>query len=306
MLNPDEPFTELRTAREHFLALVAEARPDLHRYCARMTGSVSDGEDVVQDTLARAYFMLPELPAMPELRPWLFRVAHNRALDFLRRYERRMSEPLDADAPFVAEGPTTADDALAGQQAVAAALGRFLELPPVPRSCVILKDVLGHSLDEIAAQLELALPAVKAALHRGRERLRAPIEAAPGTPPGSASPSPIIARYIELFNARDWDAVRAMLADDVRLDVVSRAQRRGRREVGAYVNNYANAHDWQLRSAWLGDREVIAVMREATATTAAYFVELTVDGERVKHIRDFRYVPYIATDAPLRFDAKEA
>lgn len=301
MLTPDEPFAELRTAREHFLALVAEARPDLHRYCARMTGSVSDGEDVVQDTLARAYFMLPELPAMPELRPWLFRVAHNRALDFLRRYERRMSEPLDADAPFVAEGPTAADDALAGQQAVAAALGRFLELPPVPRSCVILKDVLGHSLDEIAALLELALPAVKAALHRGRERLRVEAaDAAQAGPPVTPPPSPIIARYIELFNARDWDAVRAMLADDVRLDVVSRAQRRGRREVGAYVNNYANAHDWQLRSAWLGDREVIAVMRQPTATVAAYFVELTLEGEWVKHIRDFRYVPYIATDAPLR------
>jgi RNA polymerase sigma-70 factor (ECF subfamily) len=303
MLNPDEPFAELRTAREHFLALVAEARPDLHRYCARMTGSVSDGEDVVQDTLARAYFMLPELPAMPELRPWLFRVAHNRALDFLRRYERRMSEPLDVEAALVADGVTSADDELAGQQAVAVALARFLELPPVPRSCVILKDVLGHSLDEIAVLLELALPAVKAALHRGRERLRAapPEGAAEGTLQAAPTGSPTIARYIQLFNARDWDAVRAMLADDVRLDVVSRAQRRGPREVGAYVNNYAHAHDWQLRSAWLGDREVIAVMSAPAATAATYFIELTLEGDRVKHIRDFRYVPYIATDAPLSF-----
>jgi RNA polymerase sigma factor (sigma-70 family) len=301
MLPPDEPFTELRNAREHFLALVAEVRPDLHRYCARMTGSVTDGEDVVQDTLARAYFMLPELPAMPELRPWLFRVAHNRAIDFLRRYDRRMSEPLEADVPFVADGLTAADDALAAQEAVAAALTRFVELPPVPRSCVILKDVLGHSLDDIAGLLELGLPAVKAALHRGRERLRAAAgEIATAVPGETPAPSPAIARYIELFNARDWDAVRAMLADDVRLDVVSRARRHGRRDVGAYVSNYANAHDWHLRPAWLGDREVIAVLRDPTATAPTYFVELSFEHGRVQDIRDYRYVPYVAIDAPLR------
>jgi RNA polymerase sigma factor (sigma-70 family) len=303
MLVPDERFAELRTAREHFLALVAEARPDLHRYCARMTGSVADGEDIVQETLARAYFMLPELPSMPELRPWLFRVAHNRALDFLRRHERRMTEPLPADARFVADELTPADDALAAQQAVALALARFLELPPIPRSCVILKDVLGHSLDEIAALLELGLPAVKAALHRGRERLGAkPDEVVNAAARGTPARSPAIARYIELFNARDWDAVRAMLADDVRLDVVSRAQRRGRREVGAYTNNYEKFHDWHLRAAWLDEREVIAVFRSPTLPLPAYFIELSLEGDRIKHIRDFRYVPYIATDAALRFD----
>src|SRR5688500_10175834 len=151
MLPHDAPLSELRSAREHFLALVAEVRPDLHRYCARMTGSVSDGEDVVQDTLARAYFMLPELPGLPELRPWLFRVAHHRAIDFLRRYDRRMGEPLELVDRVIEGDIVPADDALAEQQAVATALAQFARLPPVPRSCVILKDVLGHSLDEIAA-----------------------------------------------------------------------------------------------------------------------------------------------------------
>ncbi|HMJ14303.1 MAG TPA: sigma-70 family RNA polymerase sigma factor [Polyangiaceae bacterium] len=302
MLSSDPPFAELRSAREHFLALVAEVRPDLHRYCARMTGSVADGEDVVQETLARAYFMLPELPAMPELRPWLFRVAHNRALDFLRRYERRMSEPLEANAPFVAEELTTADEVVAAQQAVALALGRFLELPPVPRSCVILKDVLGHSIEEIAVLLELAVPGVKAALYRGRQRLRvAAVDDANATTRSTSAPSPLIARYVELFNAHDWDGVRALLADDVRLDLVSRAQRRGR-EVGEYMNNYEVVHDWHLRAAWLGEREVIAVLRDPSRTTAAYFIELTLEGDRIQHIRDYRYVPYITHDAPLRLE----
>ena len=82
--------------RRRFLELVADLRPELHRYCARMTGSVADGEDIVQETLARAYYLLPEMNQMPAFRPWLFRIAHNRALDHLRRYEARMSEPLDA------------------------------------------------------------------------------------------------------------------------------------------------------------------------------------------------------------------
>src|SRR5262249_49131030 len=79
-------------------ALVANVRPELHRYCARMTGSIADGEDVVQDTLARAYYALPELDPVPPLRPWLFRIAHNRAIDHNRRYDRRMREPLDDGA----------------------------------------------------------------------------------------------------------------------------------------------------------------------------------------------------------------
>jgi hypothetical protein len=60
--------SELRPGRERFLALVASVRPELHRYCARMTGSVSDGEDIVQETLARAYYALPEVDEMPVLR----------------------------------------------------------------------------------------------------------------------------------------------------------------------------------------------------------------------------------------------
>ncbi len=124
MIPTDKPLDEQRTARAQFLALVSEVRPDLHRYCARMTGSVSDGEDVVQDTLARAYFMLPELPAMPELRPWLFRVAHHRAIDFLRRYDRRMGEPLEEGAA-IAHDAASADEALSQQDALVVALAQL-------------------------------------------------------------------------------------------------------------------------------------------------------------------------------------
>ena len=66
-MTPDEAiFAKLQEGSSAFLALVAEVRPDLHRYCARMTGSIADGEDVVQDTLARAYYELAQEVAADE------------------------------------------------------------------------------------------------------------------------------------------------------------------------------------------------------------------------------------------------
>lgn len=149
---------ELQEARSRFLRLVAELRPELHRYCARMTGSIADGEDVVQDTLARAYYELSALKELPAMRSWLFRIAHNRALDSLKRYDRRMGEPLEAIEDSAIDKEEEADAAIAREQAVQVAMSRFLELAPAQRSCVILKDVLDHSLEEIAELLGLTLP----------------------------------------------------------------------------------------------------------------------------------------------------
>jgi RNA polymerase sigma-70 factor (ECF subfamily) len=284
--------------RRRFLELVADLRPELHRYCARMTGSAADGEDIVQDTLARAYYLLPELDALPALRPWLFRIAHNRALDHLRRYESRMGEPLDETHEAAADPVPDPGEALAREQAVQLALSRFVGLAPAQRSSVILKDVLGHSLEEIGALLELSLPAVKAALHRGRVRLRE-LAAQPQTEPPLPAVSPAVARYVALFNARDWDGVRAMLAEDVQLDLVSRVKRSGR-AVGNYMSNYDKYHDWRLVPARLEGREVIAVFRAPGDARPGYFIELdTVEG-KVRRIRDFRYVPYILQEAQIR------
>jgi RNA polymerase sigma factor (sigma-70 family) len=292
----DSIVSDLQEGRRRFLELVEDVRADLHRYCARMTGSIADGEDVVQDTLARAYYELSELKEVPALRPWLFRIAHHRALDFLRRYDRRMRDPLEVAMDLADDDQP--DNRLAREEAVRAAVSRFLDLAPAQRSCVILKDVLGHSLEEIAALLELSVPAVKAALHRGRTRLRELSAASvPAGPPRAVSKA--VARYVALFNARDWDGVRAMLAEDVKLDLVSRWKRAGRRDVGAYFTNYGSKSDWHLVPAWLDGREVVAVLRDAHETQPTYFMELNVVDGRVTAIRDFRYVPYIAREAAI-------
>src|SRR5262244_3260616 len=118
----DSILFQLEESRRQFLALVNDVRPDLHRYCARMTGSIIDGEDVVQDTLARAYYQLSELKDLPAMRSWLFQIAHNRALDYLRRYDRRMGEPLDAALDIAADDACNPDDRLARHEAVRAAV----------------------------------------------------------------------------------------------------------------------------------------------------------------------------------------
>lgn len=291
----DAVFTRLTEARREFLALVEDVRPDLHRYCARMTGSVIDGEDIVQDTLARAYFELPELKELPAMRSWLFRIAHNRALDVMRRYDRRMGEPLDAASDVTSDDTHDPERAVVRDETVRMALSRFLELAPAQRGTVILKDVLGYSLDEIAGLLDLSVSAVKAALHRGRTRLRELAETTEAPAPRRQT-SAALERYASLFNARDWDGVRAMLADDVRLDLVSRWQRSGR-DVGTYYTNYDKHHDWHLVPGWLDGREVIAVFREPGDDAPWYLMQLTFDDDRVAAVRDYRYVAYIARDA---------
>src|SRR5258708_12264144 len=67
-----------------FLETITSLRPSLHRYCTRMTGSVLDGEDVVQDALFQAYRKLESFDENLSLGPWLFRIAHNRSIHFLR------------------------------------------------------------------------------------------------------------------------------------------------------------------------------------------------------------------------------
>lgn len=301
---PDLILNRMEEGRKQFLALVDDIRPELHRYCARMTGSVIDGEDVVQDTLARAYYELSELKELPAMRSWLFRIAHNRALEFLRRYELRMGEPLDVAESGEAADTIDPESELARKEAVGVAISRFLELAPLQRSCVVLKDVLEYSLEEIAAMLELSVSAVKAALHRGRTRLH---EMSEGLAPINSSarrPSAALARYSALFNARDWDGVRAMLVDDVRLDVVSRRKAVGRHELSdEYFTNYDRLGGWCMVPGWLDGREVLAVFREPGSTRPAYFIEVRIVNDRVAAIQDFYFVTYILQEADIEFIA---
>src|ERR1700710_866641 len=147
--------------------LLVALRPKLHRYCARMVGSVIDGEDVLQDALIKAVEAFPAAGQLGNPEGWLFRIAHNTALDFLRRRNRQEALRSGEEVEMIADPA----DKVESRQAAAASLRTFMRLPVAQRSSVILMDVLGYSLQEICEVMEFNLPAVKAALHRGRTRL---------------------------------------------------------------------------------------------------------------------------------------
>src|SRR5882672_2183966 len=148
--------------------LLATMRPKLHRYCARMVGSVIDGEDVLQDALIKAVEAFASAGPIGNAEGWLFRIAHNTALDFLRRRSRQEALHSGEEVDMMADRL----DEITGRQIANASLRTFMRLPVAQRSSVILMDVLGCSLQEVCDIMDYSLPAVKAALHRGRTRLR--------------------------------------------------------------------------------------------------------------------------------------
>src|SRR3954453_7325182 len=156
-----------RSAAAELDGLLVAMRPKLHRYCARMVGSVIDGEAVLQDALIKAVEAFASAGPIGNPEGWLFRIAHNTALDFLRRRNRQEALRSGEEGDMMADPADTVE----ARQAAAASLRTFMRLPVAQRSCVLLMDVLGCSLQEICAAMEFSLPAAKAALHRGRVRL---------------------------------------------------------------------------------------------------------------------------------------
>jgi RNA polymerase sigma factor (sigma-70 family) len=283
--------------QDSFLALVSEIRPELHRYCARLTGSVIDGEDVVQEAVVRAYQTLETLNAKAALRAWLFRIAHNRALDLLRSRALRAAEPLEA-ASEMPDGDTPDPlEEMMRQEAITTAVSRFVELPTIQRSVVVLKDVLDHSLHDIASLLDTSVDAVKGHLARGRTRLRQ-INARAPVPSANRAHSAANQRYVELFNRRDWESLRELLAEDVKLHQSTHPVRSGA-SVGMFFTIYGRNEAIHLAPAWLEGREVIAVFENGPAPRPSHFMRIEWRDSRITSIRDYRYVPYVAESAEL-------
>jgi RNA polymerase sigma-70 factor (ECF subfamily) len=296
----DPRITQLRAARETFSSLVESIRPELLRYCARMMGSTIDGEDVVQEALARAFYDLARLREISALRSWLFRIAHNCAMNALVARSRRHTErPLTENDNSLPQEGILVDAALEQREFVDLAIGRFLELAPAQRACVILKDVLDQSLEEIVRVLDMSVPAVKAALHRGRVRLRDLAEQ--GAIPLHRAHTPELVRYAELFNARDWEGVRSMLARDVKLDLVAHGKRRGVEDVATYFGNYNRSTDWHVGPAWMDGREILAVYRDSDVRPR-YVIELSIVGGRIDGIRDFVHATHVVDEATFEFE----
>jgi len=276
--------------------LLVAMRPKLHRYCARMVGSVIDGEDVLQDALIKAVAAHASVGKIGNPEGWLFRIAHNTALDFLRRRNRQEALRSVEEVDMIADQL----DAVASRQIAAASLRTFMRLPVAQRSSVILTDVLGCSLQEICEVMDCSLPAAKAALYRGRTQLREIAEEPDDTPLQKLSDADRerLGAYVAHFNARDFDAIRAMISDDVRLDLVSKTRLNGKAEVSRYFGNYAGVSDWHLVPGMVEGHPAILVFDpNAPGAGPKYFMLLDWSAGKVAAIRDFRHAAYIINGA---------
>ncbi len=271
-----------------FLETTIQLRPSLHRYCARMTGSVMDGEDVVQEALFEAYRKLEKFDDSRALKPWLFRIAHNRCIDFLRKREVR----LEADTAAV--GP----DIVESNESAALGLGSALEhlvisLPPMERACVLLKDVFDHSLEEIAGLVDSTVGGVKAALHRGRVKIKSSPAPRKIQPAGNPEQVHLLGLYVERFNRRDWSGMRELISADARLEVVARYA--GRLLDSPYFGRYEQAPlPVQLALGEVdGEPIVIVLERIADAWVPRSPVRIEVVDQRITRITDYFFCPWM-------------
>jgi len=164
-----------------FEALVQRYRRPLLRYCRRI--SISDGraEDVVQQTLLQAWSALRRGAQVRELRPWLYRIAHNTAVNLARDAARDGSNlAVDLDDATYSE-PAAMESDLAGGLALRDALTDMATLPHMQREVIFRTALAGHSHEEVASALGITDGAVRGLLYRARATLRTAITAL--TPP---------------------------------------------------------------------------------------------------------------------------
>jgi RNA polymerase sigma-70 factor (ECF subfamily) len=260
-----------------------------------MVGSFIEGEDVVQEAMVKALAALEAGQLVDHLEGWIFGIAHNAAMDHLRSVRRR-GAAVEGEALMQLEDPQA--DA---EMRYASALGirAFVALPPAQRASVILMDVLGYDLAEIGEVLGTTVAATKANLHRGRTALKAMASERdiPRRVTLDDGRMRLTQRYVDLFNARDFDAIRDMLAEDVRLELVAKSRMKGAQAL-RYFSNYESIDGWRLFAGLIEDRPAIFVSLPGHREPD-YIVLLDWRDGRLSAIRDFRYARYSLDGADI-------
>jgi RNA polymerase sigma-70 factor, ECF subfamily len=265
-------------------------RAELLRHCYRMLGCFADAEDLVQDTLLRAWRSRATYSGDAPLRHWLMRIATNACLNVLDRQRPRRCPQLDIEAAiegaplhaleadhWVTPAPDAQlfarpDTALELREQVSLAFLALLQrLPPKQRAALLLKDVVGWSSQEIAQALELTLSSVNSALHRARETMAA----APCGP--SADPEPeILAKYVRCWEERDLEGLLGMMRQDIAFAMPPFATWfRGVAAVRGFLESP------RFTAFWL--RGLVAVPTRANGLPALAWYTPGVDGHRRPH-----------------------
>ena len=275
-----------------FLETISQLRPRLHRYCSRMTGSVMDGEDVVQEALFEAYRKLDHYDESRPLAPWLFKIAHNRCIDFLRRRGVRV------EAETAAMTPDFIMPATSPVLGISRAVERLvISLPPKERACVLLKDVFDYTLEEIAELVSSTVGGVKAALNRGRSKLAALPEPEKSHREVSPELSRLLHLYVDRFNKRDWDGLRELISADAQLRVADHFA--GPIDEAPYFKNYERQTvPWRLVVAEVdGELAIVALHQHRDEWRPASVARLEVIDQHIARIVDYAHCAWVLSAA---------
>jgi RNA polymerase sigma-70 factor (TIGR02960 family) len=299
-----------------FRELTEPYRRELQVHCYRMLGSLTDAEDMLQETLLAAWRGLAGFQERASVRTWLYRIATNRCLNALRGAGRRA--PAEPAPPFQPPEPSRRgeitwlqpypDTLLEGvadtrpgpearQQATEAVELAFVaalqRMPPRQAAALLLRDVLGFATDEVAGMLGTSPTAVKGALQRARAALD---HARAGQAPrlGSATEHDLARRFADAYVAADLDRVVALLTDDAWLSMPPAAHEyHGRDAVAAFLRasfGYRGHRRVHLLATRANTQPAFASYladpAEPVATPAGLFV-LTMAGDRIQAITRF-------------------
>ncbi len=226
--------------REDFTLLVQRHQHELTAHCYRMLASVEDAQDLVQETFVRAWDKRESIREASAVRAWLYRIATNACLDFLRRRPERSTAPdrapdgavpLAVSVRWLQPAPedlaahaqareATPDEVVIEREALELAfLVALQHLPPRQRAVHILKDVQGWSAQGVADHLEMTVAGVNSALQRARESLRRHLPPNRSNWAASAASEverDLLQRYVAATEASDITALTALLHDDAR------------------------------------------------------------------------------------------
>lgn len=288
---------ELRAAWHRYIDRIAPLRTSLHGYCRRLTGNLWDAEDLVQDTLLRAFATLGSIHhEIDNPRAYLLRVASNLWIDGARRSESEAR----ALAPLREGASAVTSDAGAGElRDVGRAL--FERLSPQERAALVLREAFELSAEEIATILNTSAGAVKAALHRGRERLRDEARA-PRRPRASRA---LVEAFVAAYNAADLEALLALMQEGGQVENVGCGLEYGHRNFRtrqSWFHAALQGHDeWPAELRYqaprmqlaevAGEPVAIGFVTRRGSEALEQVMRIDEDGGRIARLRGYAFCP---------------
>ncbi len=247
------------TTEAEFSARAERHRRELHVHCYRMMGNFEEAEDLVQETLLRAWRNRSELSREDWFRAWLYKIATNACLDAIKMRKRRVPS-LASEVSWLQPYPDTLlpaeeepDAALFARETIELTfLAVIQQLPPRQRAVLILRDVLDWPAADVAELLEIGVAAANSALQRARETMRRTLpqdrreewraSAADGTERA------LLQRFIDAHERGDAEAALAAITDDIRITMPPHPWLYEGREAmtGLLDRAFAGMGEWRL------------------------------------------------------------